>query len=451
MRRQAVVASVMLCACLALQASVQAQGPLPASVRIDGISVQARQALESRVGVLAVELGVSQRALAAVAERLGEKLLDADGKPDVSRILGLLDQQAATLKALETRLFSLEANNDPETAELLRRARELIDAGNLDGADAILAEARQAARSSRQQAQLREAEVISVEAETRVLRLDYVGAAELYAEAAETAPAENTIVRWRYRLDQANALSSRGEAFLDPGALQAAVDLYRTIVLPLAPRDVRPEDWALTQASLGIALLTMGERGNNAALVASVEAFQSVLEVLTRERDQVGWANAQMNLGNVLRVIGESGNDVALAESFAAYRSALEVMTRERTPQDWARTQVNLGNALLVKGERGDVAALVASVAAFRSALEVITRERTPQDWARTQVNLGNALRVMGEREDDGALAASVAAYRSALEVMTRERDPAGWAPAIPACCKARGFAQPSARETCSR
>jgi len=132
----------------------------------------------------------------------------------------------------------------------------------------------------------------------------------------------------------------------------------------------------------------IGERGNNAALAASVAAFQLALEVLTRERDQMRWALTQNNLGNTLRVMGERGDDAALAGSVAAYRSALEVKTRERDPAGWALTQMNLGIALRVMGDRHNSpndkrAAYRAGIEAEMAALSIFRAETYPAYYER--------------------------------------------------------------------
>ena len=97
----------------------------------------------------------------------------------------------------------------------------------------------------------------------------------------------------------------------------------------------------------------------------------------------------QMNLGLALLRLGERGDDAALVRAVSALEAALEEFTRERAPTQWALTQMNLGVALLRFGERGDDAALSRAVSVFEAALEEFTRERAPTQWAMTQMNLG--------------------------------------------------------------
>ena len=145
-------------------------------------------------------------------------------------------------------------------------------------------------------------------------------------------------------------------------------------------------------------------------LAEAVTAYRQALEVRTREQLPQQWAMTQNNLGVALqeqgiRTGGEAGAHL-LAEAVTAYRQALEVYTREQLPQDWAMTQNNLGNALQEQGIRtgGEAGAhlLAEAVTAYRQALEVRTREQLPQDWATTQNNLGVALQEPGHSHRRG-------------------------------------------------
>jgi hypothetical protein len=422
--RGAISALVLVAGLFANPAAAFAQS-LPDTVRSAGVTVAQWQAVQAEVRRVATAQGVSERALAAVAERMGVELVQGGGI-DLNQLLGLIDSRAALIRELQEHLTVLERSDDPATAVLLRQARAAIESGDLDGAERVLAETRQVARTARVQAQLRETEVIKVAADVRALRLDYLGAAALYAEASETASQD--MGQWSLRYWQMQALYNRGRLFNEPEPLREAVRIGVTYAMPLAPRETRPERWAVTQTSLGLALQVLGERGDDAALARSVQAFEAALTVLTREREPQGWAEATNNLGLALLTLGERGDDAALSRSVEAFQAAQLVMTRERDPVGWEAAQTNLGLALLQLGERGDAAALTQSIAAFEAALTIATRERDPDGWAATMGNLGNAFGVLGERGDGSALSRSAAAYEAALAVRTRERDPAGWA-----------------------
>lgn len=279
--------------------------------------------------------------------------------------------------------------------------------------------------------------------------------------------------RWTEAMRQANALSDRGDSFDEPQHLREALQVYRDVALPLAPRETRPSDWAATQNAMGVAYEKLSERGDEQARRDSLAAFQAALGVWTRESDSSDWAKAQSNLSAALFgeldqanqavsaaraafVARTSENDRAGRETashslndaqvrahdageraVAAARAALTVQTRENDPSGWADSQVNLGNALLgsVLPEISGASlqyyprlAIQNGIGAYRAALSVDTREAAPRRWATIQGNLSVGLHMLGHGNDDGALNDAVAALRAALTVDTRETAPAAWA-----------------------
>ena len=87
-----------------------------------------------------------------------------------------------------------------------------------------------------------------------------------------------------------------------------------------------------------------------------MEAYRQALTVRTRDDLPQDWAMTQNNLGIALRALGErQGGPEGLRrlnEAVEAYRQALTVRKRDDLPQDWATTQNNLGSALWALGER---------------------------------------------------------------------------------------------------
>jgi hypothetical protein len=370
---------------------------------------------------IAREKGVPIPPLLAVLRRLGE----AEVAPE--HIPARLEAAAERLLELEERL-ARSSNDRPETQAARARARALLDAGEFDAAEAVLREARAGLQALREQTAREEAALLTDEAGVAALRLEFRHAAELHREAARLLDFDPEAA-WASWLHAAQALYVLGRDFGDPAMLGQAVDWLEQKALPRAPRATRPLDWAATQNNLGNAFATLGERGDDAALRAAVDAYRAALEERTRERVPLQWAATQTNLGNALQTLGaRRGDDNALRAAIDAYREALQERTRERVPLLWAATQTNLGNALAILGERGDDTALRAAIDAYREALEVYTRERAPMQWAMTQNNLGKALATQGKRGDDDALREAVDAYREALQELTRARVPLPWA-----------------------
>ena len=187
--------------------------------------------------------------------------------------------------------------------------------------------------------------------------------------------------------------------------------------------DIRTE--LVTTALAAVAPLADNEtRGRvlEQGLLDSTAKLQTLLEGSTIKQSEHR-AALQTALGSALSALGEreSGSE-RLAQAVAAYQTALEVFTREHKPIVWAATQINLGNALRTLGDReSGTKRLEQAVEAYEGVLEVQTRKRAPLDWAMTQNNLGNALQTMAKREDGSErVKEAVAAYRAALEECKR-------------------------------
>jgi hypothetical protein len=82
------------------------------------------------------------------------------------------------------------------------------------------------------------------------------------------------------------------------------VGTFRAVLREMT-REQAPLLWALTQAGLGLALVTLGARENGTArLEDAVTANRAALQELTRERSAPDWASAQTNLGRALAALG---------------------------------------------------------------------------------------------------------------------------------------------------
>ncbi|MGD9981606.1 MAG: hypothetical protein AB7H66_05060 [Hyphomonadaceae bacterium] len=402
--------------------------PLPDSLRAAGITqAQWRQA-QGVIRAQARTLDLRERAVRALAVDIFA------GNPDLSfdACLELIRDGAERLPQLIAAARALDPHGDPMLANLRRRAIAAASAGRLREALSLQDEYAEAFHDALERAveqpRLDLAASYAAAGGTAYALGDYLAAAERYARAAEAAPAGAIEVRWSYRAYQADSLWRRGDLFFEPATSQEAVRLYEEVVLPLAPRDLRPADWAATQQNLGIALQILGERGAPDGLERSVAAYEAALTVRTREADPSGWAQTQMNLANALQIQGERGVPQALERAIAAYEQALAITPRESNPDSWARTQMNLGNALSVIGKRGAPGALERAVAAYEAAHTVWTREANPAGWAMIHTNMGGALRSLGQSGAPGALERAVASYEAALSVTPRDASPVAWA-----------------------
>lgn len=452
---------------------------LPDSVRAAGVTVAQWSVVQEEVRRAASARGASERALAAVAERVGANLV-VNGRVDLDRLLASIDERAQQIAELQRQIEGLQQADDPTIADLLARASDAIEAGDLTHGDELLAQAVQSdlagiARDRTRLAarQARAAETTAQRAELAFASADYLRAAELMAQAAETLPEDDNSGRWNYRAHQAAALRVRGELMGDPAALRESIAVFENLALPLAhelsersasastqndlgltywvlaqwgddkalgeaehafraaleasTREATPLQWAMTQSNLGLVLLERARRGDAGTLSAAITSFRLASDTLSQQQNPREWSAALSNLAMAQHLLGERGDLSALRDAVSAYRTALQVMSNTRD-RFWANTQNNLGNALALMGERGDDTALSQAVAAYRAALEVRTRANNPIDWAVTQGNLGNALRILGVRGDARALDEAVTVFRSALQVLDRATVPVLWA-----------------------
>ncbi|QCG97957.1 tetratricopeptide repeat protein [Azospirillum sp. TSA2s] len=343
---------------------------------------------------------------------------------------------ALQYREMVERLTALEQAASPDDRPTLAEVRAAIEKGDYDHAERLLVGLENAQAAARAKAQANADDLARRQAATRAerarlstLRFDHRAAADHFLAAANLLPIGDTKKRCDYLTSSADALRQQGEERGDNEALRTAIVRYRE-AMPL--RSDQPDLWARVQNNLGNALQTLGEyEGDSSQLRQGIDARNSALLELTRDRTPLQWAGIQSNLGNALSILGEREDDrVLLGQAVEAYKNALLELTRDRTPLLWASTQNNFGVALHTLGEHiNDSILLQQAMDAYKSALLEYTRERIPLEWAMTQNNLGNALSIIGEREKDSArLRQAVGAYENALLERTSERVPLDWA-----------------------
>jgi hypothetical protein len=130
----------------------------------------------------------------------------------------------------------------------------------------------------------------------------------------------------------ATSLAAYGGQAGDDHALSLAIQAYRTLLQGAGFGQGQGRPRALTQHSLGLALLTLGARQHSEALLAeSVRAFQDALKERRRERVPLDWAASREGQGDALLALGQLDDEpTPLTQAVAAYRDALTERTRER-------------------------------------------------------------------------------------------------------------------------
>ena len=421
-------------------------------------------------------------------------------KAAVTTMLGILKEQQVPPNQLEAKLKEIaerhleltarlhalsKSNDEPEITGLREQAAEAIERGDYDQAAKILTEAvvidRRAIDEQQEKLDRRRlsaAATIGQQGELERTRLNYLEAAEHFAEAASLLNTVDSDGRLDYLAKQALALYAQGTEFGDNPALVMAIDNYR-LVLKEWTRERVPLNWARTQNNLGNALRALGRReAGTERLEQAVQSYKGALEEWPRESVPLDWARSQINLGETFIELGrgEAGTerqeqalavfDAVLKECTSdrmqsywanaqrgralalqdigrrvdgtgqleqaadALRASLKEVTRERSPLEWARIQHDIGTTLRILGERErSPERLEQASAAYQNALLERERWRVPLEWARTQDELGTALRIQGELESSpNRLEQAIAAFEAALEELTREREPLRWA-----------------------
>lgn len=382
------------------------------------------------------EIDALHRWLGADRAELGQ-LLDPLRRTEVTpqQAFALVKDAWLRLDDLRNRYaeFSGMAGLDPDAGSFMEQAFRQLQSGDgfsLEASETAMEEAVRRGLETTQPAEA-VAAILSARAELAAIRMDHYRSAELYGRAAALEGLDPAR-QWRYEFKRAAALAEQGREFVDIKALEEASSHFENRVLPLAPREERPADWAETQHHWGDAMGMLGlqQRGTR-PLEEAISHYRKALAERSREAAPREWAATQNSLGHVMGTLAQRNAETEMLEqSIQAFEAALEVRSFEETPQEWAITQNNLGTALLTLGQRNrDESLLERATEAYRKVLQVWTREHAPLDWAMIQNNLGTALRTLGEyREDPAVVEEAVTAYRSALAERTRERVPRDWA-----------------------
>lgn len=209
--------------------------------------------------------------------------------------------------------------------------------------------------------------------------------------------------------------------------LEIAIAGYEAVMIVATP-EAFPQEWAITQTSLGntYADRIYGNRTEN--LETAIRCYRESLKINTREANSEQWATIQENLGNVYgdRIKGEPSDNLETA--IKHYSNALEVFTREAFSKQWARINKNLGLVYLTRIEGKRVDNLEVTLRCYLEALKIYTYESFPEKWAELQNNLGYVYQQRIRGEETVNLEAAINSYKSALQVYTQQDFPTLWA-----------------------
>ena len=217
-----------------------------------------------------------------------------------------------------------------------------------------------------------------------------------------------------------NVTALIGYHMSDPNWLTKAANAYQEVMDTIS-KDIDPIAWANVQLHLCRIRQGLGERSNDPEILENtINTLKEILEVYTLVDFPREWGSIQSRIGSMLyRLDSVKGEPDLLKESVVAYQSALRVFSKFENPLKWSELKHNLGQALQVWGDLSrNPKILDRAVLTCQEALQVRSRLETPLLWAATQNNLGSALFLLGRLSKDFEhLEGAAESFGRALEI----------------------------------
>ena len=143
-----------------------------------------------------------------------------------------------------------------------------------------------------------------------------------------------------------------------PRLMQKAIDHYHQ-AMALVTADTAPETFAIANANLGLAYLTipMHEASDQLRVGVAVQSMREALAYFTPETHPDRWSSTQLNLANALVYMPSKHQAENIAEAVELYEEVLAHRDRDTDPQGRARVLANQGNALAHLGAFDDAKA----------------------------------------------------------------------------------------------
>lgn len=140
-----------------------------------------------------------------------------------------------------------------------------------------------------------------------------------------------------------------------PRLMQQAIDHYHQ-AMALVSAETAPETFAIANANLGLAYLTMPmhEASDQLRIGVAVQSMREALQFFTPESHPDRWSSTQLNLANALVYMPSKHQGENIAEAVELYEEVLQHRDRGADPQGRARVLANQGNALAHLGAFDD-------------------------------------------------------------------------------------------------
>jgi tetratricopeptide (TPR) repeat protein len=143
-----------------------------------------------------------------------------------------------------------------------------------------------------------------------------------------------------------------------PRLMQQAINHYLQATA-LVTSETAPETYAIANANLGLAYLTMPmhEASDQLRVGVAVQSMREALEYFTPQNHPDRWSSTQLNLANALVYMPSKHQADNIAEAVGLYEGVLQHRDRQVDPLGRARVLSNQGNALAHLGVFGDAKA----------------------------------------------------------------------------------------------
>jgi tetratricopeptide (TPR) repeat protein len=143
-----------------------------------------------------------------------------------------------------------------------------------------------------------------------------------------------------------------------PRLMQQAINHYHQ-AMALVTAETAPETFAIANANLGLAYLTMPmqEASDQLRIGVAVQSMREALQIFTPESHGDRWSSTQLNLANALVYMPSKHQEQNLGEAVDLYEEVLAHRSRGDDPLGRARVLANQGNALAHLGAFDDAKA----------------------------------------------------------------------------------------------
>ena len=132
-----------------------------------------------------------------------------------------------------------------------------------------------------------------------------------------------------------------------PRLMQQAINHYHQ-AMALVNAETAPETFAIANANLGLAYITMPmtEASDQLRIGVAVQSMREALNYFTPESHPDRWSSTQLNLANALVYMPSKHQGDNIAEAVDLYEDVLSHRDRQTDPHGRARVLANQGNAL---------------------------------------------------------------------------------------------------------